>query len=91
MSDGSMSFASRFEQLPSKESPMRIAILDDYQSVAQKMADWSPLEGKAEIRSSATTSPMRMPWRSVSRHSTSSASCASEHRCGGASSRDCRS
>jgi hypothetical protein len=44
-----MSFASRFEQLPSKESPMRIAILDDYQSVALKMADWSPLEGKAEI------------------------------------------
>ena len=28
---------------------MRIAILDDYQSVALKMADWSPLEGKAEI------------------------------------------
>ena len=27
---------------------MRIAILDDYQSVALKMADWSPLEGKAE-------------------------------------------
>ncbi len=28
---------------------MRIAILDDYQSVALTMADWSPLEGRAEI------------------------------------------
>ncbi len=28
---------------------MRIAILDDYQSVAMTMADWSPLEGRAEI------------------------------------------
>jgi phosphoglycerate dehydrogenase-like enzyme len=28
---------------------MRIAVLDDYQSVALKIADWSLLEGKAEI------------------------------------------
>ena len=28
---------------------MRIAILDDYQSVALTMADWSPLAGRAEI------------------------------------------
>lgn len=28
---------------------MRIAILDDYQFVALTMADWSPLEGRAEI------------------------------------------
>jgi phosphoglycerate dehydrogenase-like enzyme len=28
---------------------MRIAILDDYQSVALEMADWAPLEGRAEV------------------------------------------
>jgi len=29
--------------------PIRIAILDDYQGVALEMADWSPLDGRAEI------------------------------------------
>jgi phosphoglycerate dehydrogenase-like enzyme len=29
--------------------PMKIAILDDYQSVALKMADWSALSGRADI------------------------------------------
>jgi phosphoglycerate dehydrogenase-like enzyme len=29
--------------------PMKIAILDDYQNVALRMADWSPLSGRAEI------------------------------------------
>jgi phosphoglycerate dehydrogenase-like enzyme len=29
--------------------PMKIAILDDYQNVALKMADWSALSGRAEI------------------------------------------
>ena len=29
--------------------PMRIAILDDYQNVALKMADWSALSERAEI------------------------------------------
>ena len=28
---------------------MKIAILDDYQSVALQMADWSALSGRAEI------------------------------------------
>jgi len=28
---------------------LRCAILDDYQNIALKMADWSPLQGKAEI------------------------------------------
>jgi len=28
---------------------MKIAILDDYQNVALKMADWSTLSGRAEI------------------------------------------
>jgi len=28
---------------------LRCAILDDYQNVALKMADWSPLTGKVEI------------------------------------------
>ena len=28
---------------------IRIAILDDYQNVALKMADWSPLAGRVEI------------------------------------------
>jgi phosphoglycerate dehydrogenase-like enzyme len=29
--------------------PVKIAILDDYQGVALEMADWSPLDGRAEI------------------------------------------
>ena len=29
--------------------PLRCAILDDYQNVALKVADWSPLKGKADI------------------------------------------
>jgi len=29
--------------------PMKIAILDDYQNVALRMADWSALAGRAEI------------------------------------------
>ena len=28
---------------------MRIAVLDDYQSVAMSIADWSPLKGRAEV------------------------------------------
>src|SRR6185295_3351679 len=28
---------------------LRCAILDDYQNIALKIADWSPLQGKAEI------------------------------------------
>ena len=30
-------------------SPTKIAILDDYQGVALEMADWSPLDGRADI------------------------------------------
>jgi phosphoglycerate dehydrogenase-like enzyme len=33
----------------SESSPMKIAILDDYQNVALKMADWSALAARAEI------------------------------------------
>ena len=29
--------------------PLRVAILDDYQNVALKLADWSPLKDKTEI------------------------------------------
>jgi phosphoglycerate dehydrogenase-like enzyme len=32
-----------------KDKPMHIAILDDYQSVALKMADWSLLRNRAEV------------------------------------------
>ena len=28
---------------------MRVAILDDYQAAALQMADWSPVEARAEI------------------------------------------
>jgi phosphoglycerate dehydrogenase-like enzyme len=31
------------------ESPVRVAVLDDYQQVALASADWSPLEGRAEV------------------------------------------
>jgi phosphoglycerate dehydrogenase-like enzyme len=33
----------------SNPSPVRIALLDDYQNVALEVADWSPLKGRAEI------------------------------------------
>jgi phosphoglycerate dehydrogenase-like enzyme len=33
-----------------KNPPISVAILDDYQDVALKIADWSPLNGRAEIR-----------------------------------------
>ncbi|HJY50225.1 MAG TPA: hypothetical protein VJ349_16565, partial [Stellaceae bacterium] len=32
-----------------KESPTKVAILDDYQNVALEMADWSPVARRAEI------------------------------------------
>src|ERR1700710_1479280 len=32
-----------------KSTPMRVAILDDYQSVALTSADWSPVSARAEI------------------------------------------
>ncbi|SAK44509.1 D-isomer specific 2-hydroxyacid dehydrogenase [Caballeronia hypogeia] len=33
----------------STSNPVKVAILDDYQNVARSMADWSPLEARAEI------------------------------------------
>ncbi len=33
----------------SRNKPVQVAVLDDFQGVALTMADWSPLEGKAEI------------------------------------------
>src|SRR6516162_9450803 len=35
--------------MKSESSPMKIAILDDYQNVALKMADWSALAARADI------------------------------------------
>jgi phosphoglycerate dehydrogenase-like enzyme len=35
--------------MTSIESPVKVAILDDYQNVALQMADWSPLTGRATI------------------------------------------
>ena len=32
-----------------KNTPVRVAILDDYQSVALTSADWSPVSARAEI------------------------------------------
>lgn len=31
--------------------PIRVAILDDYQSIAQSSADWTPLNGRADVTS----------------------------------------
>jgi hypothetical protein len=31
------------------DKPVQVAILDDYQGVALQSADWSPLQGKANI------------------------------------------
>jgi phosphoglycerate dehydrogenase-like enzyme len=35
--------------MSSINTPVNIAVLDDYQNVALKMADWSPLDGRAAI------------------------------------------
>lgn len=35
--------------MSSIDTPVNIAVLDDYQNVALKMADWSPLDGRAAI------------------------------------------
>ena len=37
---------------------MKIAILDDYQNVALKLADWSGVRRRAEINVFTTTSPI---------------------------------
>ena len=31
------------------DATIRIAVLDDYQDAALRCADWSPLEGRAEV------------------------------------------
>jgi phosphoglycerate dehydrogenase-like enzyme len=35
--------------MPTTSTPIRVAVLDDYQNVALSMADWSPLAGRADI------------------------------------------
>jgi len=32
------------------DSPIKIAVLDDYQNIALKMADWSSISGDPEIK-----------------------------------------
>ena len=32
------------------DSPIKIAVLDDYQNIALKMADWSSISGNLEIK-----------------------------------------
>jgi len=32
------------------DSPIKIAVLDDYQNIALKMADWSSISGNPEIK-----------------------------------------
>jgi phosphoglycerate dehydrogenase-like enzyme len=42
--------SERLIQMPDRGEPgLRIAILDDYQSVATDVADWGPLAGRAEV------------------------------------------
>jgi len=38
-----------YRRAENKDRPMRIAILDDYQSVALTLADWSPLQRRADV------------------------------------------
>jgi phosphoglycerate dehydrogenase-like enzyme len=35
--------------MPAPDDPIRIAVLDDYQSIALGLADWSPLAGRATV------------------------------------------
>jgi len=45
-----------------QKSLMRIAVLDDYQSVALTMADWSPLQGRAEVTVFSSIPTVEMTW-----------------------------
>jgi phosphoglycerate dehydrogenase-like enzyme len=42
-------FVITFEIAMTTSTPIKIAVLDDYQNVALSMADWSPLDARAEI------------------------------------------
>jgi hypothetical protein len=35
--------------MASTQAPVNIAILDDYQNVALKLADWSRLQGRSQV------------------------------------------
>jgi len=50
----------------SESSPKKIAILDDYQNVALKMADWSGLAGRADITVSGLSGSGDQPGQSNS-------------------------
>ena len=50
----------------SESSPKKIAILDDYQNVALKMADWSGLAGRADITVSGLSGSGDQPGQSKS-------------------------
>lgn len=56
---------------------LRIAILDDYQQVALKLADWASIGADAEVVSFGDHQPTRPRSPPASPTSTSSASCAS--------------
>jgi len=50
----------------SERKPIKIAILDDYQNVALKMADWSGLAGRADITVSGLSGSGDQPGQSKS-------------------------
>ena len=68
---------------------VKIAVLDDYQHVALKMADWTPLHGRATITvfNDHLADPDRVVERSY--RSMSYVSCASGRRFRGRSSNGC--
>ena len=62
------------------EMKLKCAILDDYQQVALKMADWSALPIGWRCPPSARTLPMKRSWRCICRSATFWSSCASARR-----------
>jgi hypothetical protein len=59
---------------------MKVAILDDYQNVALRLADWSGVRRHSEITCSTTTLPSPRRWSSACGRSTRYALCANARR-----------
>ena len=59
---------------------LKCAILDDYQQVALKMADWSALADRVEVSAISAHLPMKRSWRCICRSATFWSSCASARR-----------
>ncbi|EJT98721.1 D-isomer-specific 2-hydroxyacid dehydrogenase NAD-binding protein [Dacryopinax primogenitus] len=62
------------------DSPIRVAVLDDYQHVALQSADWSPLKAQAQIDVFDNTIPTNQPEKLIERLKPYNVICAMRER-----------